>query len=230
MRVLSYNIHGCVGTDRKYNPDRICSIIEQSEADIVALQEVYEYRSIKNFFHTLEALKGYHIIRGPTLDREDGSYGNVLMSRYPVLQEERIDISVPHREPRGAIRVMLEADDELVEVTTTHLGLTAGERIRQLEKLIESGDKNPDPDLRIFAGDLNDWFSRSRFSRLLEQRYGNVPKMSPRTFPAFLPLLKLDRIIVDPPGRLLSLAILNLPFVKKASDHLPLLGEIKGQT
>ena len=42
MRLLSYNIHGCVGADRVEDARRVLDLLEAVDADLVALQEVYD--------------------------------------------------------------------------------------------------------------------------------------------------------------------------------------------
>ena len=37
--VASYNVHKCIGRDGKFDPDRICRVIHELRADVVALQE-----------------------------------------------------------------------------------------------------------------------------------------------------------------------------------------------
>ena len=39
LRVATYNVHACVGTDGRHDPDRVASVITELDADIVALQE-----------------------------------------------------------------------------------------------------------------------------------------------------------------------------------------------
>ena len=39
-RLLTYNVHRCVGTDRRLDVDRIVAVIGEHEPDIVCLQEL----------------------------------------------------------------------------------------------------------------------------------------------------------------------------------------------
>ncbi|CAN5259585.1 hypothetical protein BH09PSE2_BH09PSE2_17080 [soil metagenome] len=40
IRVMTYNVHGCVGGDRKLDVGRIAAVIAREEPDVVALQEL----------------------------------------------------------------------------------------------------------------------------------------------------------------------------------------------
>ncbi len=102
--VASYNIHRAVGGDRRKQPLRIAETIAALDADLIALQEVETpvKAAPQIFLQHLRAL-GYATLLGHTLQRGADHYGNLLLSRLPVLSQQRLDISQPGREPRGLI-------------------------------------------------------------------------------------------------------------------------------
>lgn len=229
MRLLTYNIHGCVGTDRREDADRIFSVIREADADIVALQEVNQYDAVdQSLLHSLRALPEYTLIYGPTFAKSHGDYGNVLMSRFPVVSQQLIDLSVPNREPRGAVSAVVDDHGALVAAVTTHLGLGMTERRHQVERLLDRLKVqygNLDLNLRLLMGDFNEWFFLGHPLRRLRRHFGGAHAR--RTFPSHFPLLALDRIWVKPGRRLERLWTIRTPLSRCASDHLPLVAQLR---
>jgi len=108
LTLATYNIHACVGGDGRFQPDRTVEVLREMSADLVALQEV-EQRDVagEGLLEFLADALDMEAIAGPTLLRGTRHYGNALLTRLPVLAVERVDLSVPRREPRGALDVEL---------------------------------------------------------------------------------------------------------------------------
>ena len=104
--VASYNVHRAVGGDRRKQPLRIAETIAALDADLIALQEVETPADVapRLFLQRLYEF-GYEVVFGHTMLLGPHHYGNLLLSRLPVLCEQRLDISQPGREPRGLIDV-----------------------------------------------------------------------------------------------------------------------------
>ena len=107
LRVASYNIHGCVGTDGCFDPARVQRLIDRIDADILALQEVETDHHGDDVLGRYRQSPDWQVISGPTLLREQGQYGNALITRLPVLDYHLIDLSVGGFEARSAIRAVL---------------------------------------------------------------------------------------------------------------------------
>ena len=219
---VSYNIHQCVGTDGRRDPGRISRVIRDLDAQVIGLQEVNSKsgggREEAQMDYLAQAT-GLAAVPGPTIRREDSQYGNVLLTRFPVAEIRLIDLSVSGREPRGAIDARLDIQGRAVHVIVTHLGLTTSERRNQVDRLKHIlGEKEEQP--LIVLGDTNEWFPLSRAIRTLNRCLGKVPAKP--TFPAWFPLLPLDRIWVRPRGALEAVRVYKSPLAKVASDHLPL--------
>jgi len=167
----------------------------------------------------LSEVSGLQALGGPTMKREDSHYGNVLLTWYPVLRTDNLDLSVRGREPRGAIDAILEIEKRPVRVIVTHLGLRRKERLCQTRQLADHvrGDRSP---LLILLGDINEWYPLSGSLRYLKRWFGRPPARP--TFPARWPVLSLDRIWVRPPNALLRVWSHRTPLARTASDHLPL--------
>lgn len=221
LKVGTYNIHGCIGKDRRYDPERIAAVLRELDCDILALQELLW--NTEEALHLLERLArslGYLSVAGPTLLGRSGHYGNALLTRLSIDRVHRLDLSVPSREPRGALDVVLEATGSRVRVIATHLGLHPSERRTQVRRLL-AGLEGSDTDMpAVLMGDINEWFLWGRPLRWLHRRFSRTP--APATYPAAFPLLALDRIWVHPRHRLVSLRTHRSPLARLASDHLPL--------
>lgn len=221
--MATYNIHRCIGRDGRFDPDRIVEVLRQLDVDVVALQEVESVRDAGlDILDRFARETGMRAIAGPTMTRPDADYGNAVLSRLTIERIARIDLSEPCREARGALHIRFSAPCHL-SLLATHLGLKRGERNRQARRLCQSiaGEA---PSTEVIAGDLNEWIPFGASMRRLRRRFGPSPFLP--TFPAHMPLLSLDRIMVSPPQRLRALRRHRSPLTRIASDHLPLVAEI----
>ena len=157
--VASYNIHQCVGTDGRRDPERIARVILELDAQIIGLQEVNS-KSGRNREEAqmdyLAQTTGLEGVPGTTIWRADSQYGNVLLSGYPIVEVRLVDLSVPGRESRGAIDAMLDIQGRAVRVIVTHLGLTVSERRNQVLRLRQVLQKESEKPV-ILLGDTNEW-------------------------------------------------------------------------
>ncbi|MGV8072993.1 MAG: endonuclease/exonuclease/phosphatase family protein [Syntrophobacteraceae bacterium] len=222
LTVATYNIHRFLGRDGRRDPDRIGEVISEIGADVIGLQEL-DFRHYGNCASSrrvdiLEAT-GLNVIYGFTLPRQSGRFGNALITSHSVREVRRINLSVPGREPRGAIDVDLEIGGKSVQVIVTHLGLRAYERKYQIKRLLDV--ISPDHARpSILLGDFNEWTRRNRRVRSLCNQLGENPTL--RTFPSSYPMLPLDRIWVRPTEMLMDVCVHDTPTARVASDHLPL--------
>jgi endonuclease/exonuclease/phosphatase family metal-dependent hydrolase len=225
IKVATYNIHRCVGVDSRFDPGRIAGVLAEIGADVAAVQELETREE-----HGLDLLEQFAAatslspIAGPTLFRRGARYGNALLTRFPATGIERVDLSIPGREPRGAIEAKLEIAGRRVRVTATHLGLAAAERRAQMITLLQRLERRA-CDCDVVLGDINEWFLWGRPLVWLHRRFERSP--APPTFPATFPILSLDRIWVRPRAWLRSVAKHDTPASRVASDHLPLVAEIE---
>lgn len=225
--VLSYNVHECVGLDRRRDPTRIAQIIRESCAQIVGLQEVHSDSSGDEQLHQmnyLAATTGLQAVPGPAVERRNGHYGNVLLTSCKVLDVYKIDLSYLQREPRGAIDADLEIGGEPVRVIVTHLGLRPAERRFQVKKLLTALSQKRTR-IVILLSDFNEWLPTGRSLRWLHTQLGKTALV--RTFPSRFPIFALDRIWVSPPAALNQLCCFHTPLTRIASDHLPLKATIR---
>jgi endonuclease/exonuclease/phosphatase family metal-dependent hydrolase len=224
LRLVSYNIHGGIGRDRRFNERRILDVLREVEADVIALQEVESTASGVDMLGWLGAELGYHFVAGTTLTRADGHYGNGLLARCPVREFSTFDLSWRGREPRGAISADIDCDGHKLHIVATHLGLRPAERREQVTRLINLFRQRPG-DRGVLLGDLNEWFLWGRPLRRLHRYFQRTP--SPATFPSRMPVLALDRVWTHPRSLLRSLRVHKSATAKVASDHLPLVATLE---
>lgn len=222
--VATWNVHGFVGADRRRDPLRAAALLRELDPDVIALQEVDARAS-----ETFEAIGhelGLEAVAGPALARDEWSYGNLLLSRHPVERSQVLDLSQARREPRSAIDATLDVDGVPVRVLATHLGLGRRERVRQVAQLCDALDAGDACELRVLAGDLNEWRPIPRTSLApLVARFAHCGAR--RTFPSRAPLFALDRVLVDRAEARVALRVVASPIARAASDHLPLSARIE---
>lgn len=241
FRLVTYNIHRAIGVDRRFRPDRIVGILADHDADVVLLQEVDEGvpRSRElNLARELAADLGYpHYALGHNVSLRRGWYGNATLSRYPILRERNIDLTIGRRKRRGCQHTSLQVEKvsghaHMLEIFNLHLGLSARERQKQAGLLARSQEMSELPaDVScILGGDFNDWRSMLRaffveglgFQCATDQQRRNGPRAI-KTYPSISPRGGLDRVYFRGSLRLLRSYRCRHRASKVASDHLPLI-------
>lgn len=236
LRILTYNIHRAIGVDRRFRPERIVEILRHHDADVVLLQEVDEgaprSREMDLGRALASALAFPYVAVGHNVTLRKGRYGNATLSRFPILRERNIDLTIGLRKRRGCQHTTLlpiESGPPL-EVFNLHLGLSARERAQQVELLVRSSEfaqmalEGP----CLIGGDFNDWRSLLRpiftqglgFHCATDRRSGTQQPIA--TYPAFSPRGGLDRVYYR--GlQALGAHRCRLDVSRVASDHLPVV-------
>lgn len=241
LRLITYNIHRAIGLDRRFRLDRIVDIIRDHDVDVVMLQEVDEGvpRSRKmNLAKVLaEELEYPYFAIGHNVSLRKGRYGNATLSRYPIVRERNIDLTVAERKRRGCQHTTImpghgTEPQRRLEVFNLHLGLSARERQRQAGILARSREiMTLDAGTPcLLGGDFNDWRSLLRaffvegmgFRCATDRDTENGPRAL-RTYPSFSPRGGLDRIYYRGGLRLVSSGRCRHQSARIASDHLPVL-------
>ncbi|MBX3460741.1 MAG: endonuclease/exonuclease/phosphatase family protein [Planctomycetes bacterium] len=234
MRILSYNIHkGIGGRDRLYRLERIIDVIREQHADIVCLQEVDRNVKRSGFDDQpalLQQAFGYDFAIYQFNHRVgDGGYGNLVLSRFPIIRRHNISLRYRGRKNRRAQLALIDARGVHIRLVNWHLGLGEAERQWQTRHLLthesyrEYGDA-----VTLVAGDFNDWRNTLQSGALAEQMLAQVsaPPSRFRTFPAYLPVGALDKVFVCNRIALQRAHVVRSTLAARASDHLPLVVDL----
>ena len=235
FRIMTYNVHRCLGTDGKLSPHRIAEVIAACDPDVVALQEVDVGRVRSGGIDQVAAIAGQLGMRPhfhPAMRLLGELYGNAILTRSPstVVRAALLPSpKIPGRiEPRGALWAAVEANGTEIQIINTHLGLPAYERMAQAKTLLGLNwlGQLDGRDPVILLGDFNAR-RRSvvyrRFTARLRDAQLVLHKRGRRTFPARMPMLGIDHIFCSRSVDVLGVEVPRNKLVRTASDHLPLV-------
>jgi endonuclease/exonuclease/phosphatase family metal-dependent hydrolase len=242
-RIMTYNVHSCVGVDEKLDVDRIADVIAQSRPDIVALQELDVGRMRTGGVdqaHAIAERLGMSFHFNCALKVEEEQYGDAILTALPMRKVRIGSLPTLPRvrglEPRGAVWVAIDIGGVEVQVLNTHLGLIPLEQRLQVNALL-----GPDwlghadcRDPTILIGDFN---ATSRYGvyRSLAQRLRDAQYDRPRsglrqtipTFPSRFPVLRIDHMFVSQGVEVTDLHAPSGALPRQASDHLPLVFDFR---
>ncbi len=240
VRMLTYNVHSCVGIDGRLSPQRVARVIARYQPDVVALQEVDVGRArtgrIDQAGVIAECLQmDYHF--HPAIQLEEEAYGDCVLSRLPMrlVKKGRLPTLPKTRglEPRGALWVAIDLGGQTLQVVNTHLGLRARERRLQIQALLGedwlAGCRVPGP--LVLCGDLNA-SPQSAVWRLCARTLGDIQQgaagRSPRrTWFGWHPIARIDHIFVNAQLEVLYVDVGDDYLARLASDHRPLFAELR---
>ena len=226
MRIATYNVHKCRGLDGRTSATRIAGVLAELDADVIALQEVLDHQA-----EIISTDLRMPFVLGENRKHHGYGYGNVVLSRHPIVESRNYDLSVRGREERGCLRADIDLGTGApLHVFNVHLGTALIERRHQGRRLI-APDLLNDVELgrpRLVLGDFNEW-TTGLATRLLRSHMQSADVRAhlrrSRTYPGVLPFLHLDHIYYDPALRLEKLSLCRTRKALVASDHLPLVGE-----
>ncbi|MFC1574412.1 endonuclease/exonuclease/phosphatase family protein [Candidatus Latescibacterota bacterium] len=142
IRIMTFNLHHCEGTDSVYDVARIARFMQDHKADIILCQEVdrgYSDRSNnENQPKILKEMLGYHSFYGPNIGE---IYGNLILSRFPLLDTRNVPLpNTENKEPRGIIVSTVIVNGRSLSLLNTHLSAFSrknrDEQVVYLQKLI----------------------------------------------------------------------------------------------
>jgi endonuclease/exonuclease/phosphatase family metal-dependent hydrolase len=226
LRLASYNIHKCLGTDRRREPGRIIDVINAVGADVIALQEVdrrmgpraaalpYDMVLKHTDFTPLPLAPN-----GPSL----GWHGQTLLVRSDIEIGAFAKIDLPGLEPRGAVMAEIVHPAGAFRIVGVHLGLVRRYRRQQLAEIRSAVEARAAMPTAIL-GDFNEWSSRGGMEPLVGAYHVHAPG---RSFHAARPVAALDRIALGHGLHLRNAGVEKSPLARLASDHLPIWADIR---
>jgi endonuclease/exonuclease/phosphatase family metal-dependent hydrolase len=235
-RILTYNVHRCVGPDRRLDVGRVADVIAAQAPDIVALQEVDVGRARTGGVdqaHAIAERLGMTSRFHPALKVEEELYGDAILTALP---ERLIKAGplpgyprLPRLEPRGALWVAITVGGVDLQVLNTHLGLVPREQDLQAAAIMGHDwlgrwdRRNP----LIVLGDFNvgGWGGPYRaLSRgMSDARKAVGSGRRTATFPSRLPVREIDHVLVSSLVTVRSVHAPRDAGARHASDHLPLV-------
>ncbi len=232
IRIATYNIHRSRGMDRRTSPGRIADVLRDIDADVVALQEVIGAGPAgAGQAEEIGAALGMGWVMNPVRQLRRHLFGNVIMSRFPIVQHGHYDLSWRTCEPRACQRAELDlGEGRVLHVYNVHLGTAVLERRYQAPRLASYVHDHRVKGPKIIMGDFNEWM-RGLATRTLSALFESVDIHSHlkrrRTYPGIFPVLHLDHIYYEGEVEVRSV---ELPRTRKAliaSDHLPLVATLR---
>jgi endonuclease/exonuclease/phosphatase family metal-dependent hydrolase len=244
LRIMTVNVHkGFNFFNRRFVLRELRDAVRQAGVDLVFLQEIHGTRhGTRMAGHARPHVPHYEFLAGqiwPAFAHggnavcANGDHGNALLSKYPIVRSEHIDVSVATQEKRGLLHCALRLPGRanIVHAICVHLGLKQSHRARQLQQLCDFVRQYvPHSEPLLVAGDFNDWRGHAhaalRQCADLGEVFVEAHGVAARTFPARFPLLRLDRIYVRSVRDHSPLALPARPW-SGLSDHVPIAAEIR---
>lgn len=240
FKLLTLNMHkGFTVFNRSFVLPELRDALRDESVDIVFLQEVHgshlqhaqrhqHWPAVPQYEYLAESMWPEYSY-GRNAVYPQGDHGNALLSKYPIMRYQNLDVSIGNIEQRGLLHSVLKVPghDE-VHAICVHLGLRENHRQQQLYLLRELVESLPSSAPVIVAGDFNDWRKKadsvlvpSGLDEVFVEAYGKPAK----SFPARWPLLSLDRIYVRNATTSRAEVLHQRPW-SHLSDHAPLAVEV----
>jgi endonuclease/exonuclease/phosphatase family metal-dependent hydrolase len=217
--------------DRRVIPSRIADVLREIDADVVALQEVVGAGpGGEGQAEEIGAALGMGWVMAPVRHLRRHLFGNVVMSRFPIIHHSQYDLSWRTCESRACQRADLDlGGGRTLHVYNVHLGTAVLERRYQAPRLASYVHDRRVPGPKIILGDFNEWtrgLATKTLSSLFESIDIHAHLRRRRTYPGLFPVLHLDHIYYEGQVEVRSV---ELPRGRKAliaSDHLPLVATL----
>jgi endonuclease/exonuclease/phosphatase family metal-dependent hydrolase len=247
ITLASYNMHKAVGLDGRRDPHRILHVLQEIDADVVALQEadkrvggrgstvphelidshgLYkpEHLGVRHKRVLEKARK--HTDRLLKLDtRNIGWHGNAILVKPDVGVLDCAALELPTLEPRGAVIAELLVRDRPLRVVGMHLDLSGLWRRRQIRAILAEIARRPQKMPTVLMGDTNEWRTIAGCLKDFEPEFHIAP--TGPSFHARHPVAQLDRIIVDKNLSIEAAGVHMSAAARRASDHLPIWARVR---
>jgi endonuclease/exonuclease/phosphatase family metal-dependent hydrolase len=231
LRIATYNIHRCRGMDGRTIPARIADVIRAIEPDVIALQEVIGAGPHSSgHAEEIGALAGLGWVMAPARHLRGALFGNVVLSRFPIRHHAQYDLSWKTCEPRNCQRVDIAVGEHTLHLYNVHLGTAFLERRHQAGRLSAILHDRRVGKPKVVLGDFNEWM-RGLATTMLSARLQSIDLRAHlrrrRTYPGVFPVLHLDLIYFDGEVEVVKLELPRTRLSLMASDHLPLVAELR---
>nr|WP_279380437.1 endonuclease/exonuclease/phosphatase family protein [Polymorphobacter multimanifer] len=221
MLVASYNIHKAVGTDGRRMPERILDVLAEIGADVAVLQEADTRFGVRTSVFPGDMLGRAGWQAAPVAEHAAaiGWHGNAILVREGVELVRAARLPLPALEPRGAVMADVATGGLTLRLVGAHLDLSGLWRARQVRELLAGVARAPGNPPELVMGDFNEWRPMGAAMAAFGERLRVVPL--PPSFPARMPLGRLDRAFANPALKVLDSGVHRSALSRLASDHLP---------
>ena len=247
ITIASYNMRKAIGTDRRRNPHRVLEVLQEIDADVVALQEADKRFGGRASAVPHELIDEHGLYKPVPLGvrhkrpmekarkraeqmlridtRNIGWHGNALLVKHDVGILDCSALDLPTLEPRGAVMAeLLLPGDRPLRVVGMHLDLSGLWRRRQMRAILDAIEARPQQMPTVLMGDTNEWRVAAGCLTDLPGNYRIAD--TGFSFHARHPLAALDRIICDSAITIKAAGVHTSEAARKASDHLPIWAEL----
>jgi endonuclease/exonuclease/phosphatase family metal-dependent hydrolase len=217
-----------IGTDRRRRPDRTIEVLNELDADVIALQEAdrrFGARISALPLHLIEEHSDYKPVQFGVRADSLGWHGNALLVKKKIEILACEPLHLPSLEPRGAVIADLKLDGSELRVVGMHLDLSGLWRRRQAHSILAHLDSRAGDPPTVLMGDLNEWSAKGGCLR----DFGHHLTFAEcgRSFHVRRPIAELDRIMVNHRLRIMESGVHCSATARKASDHLPVWASLR---
>jgi len=228
IRVASYNMRKAIGTDRRRRPERTIDVLNELDADVIALQEADRRFGSRASALPLAMIEQHSDYKPVELDIRAGSigwHGNALLVKKKVDVLEHHLFDLPSLEPRGAVLADVSVDGAELRIVGMHLDLSGLWRRQQAHAILRHLQERDGERHAVLMGDLNEWSTRGGCLREFALDHDFAP--CGRSFHARRPIASLDRIMVSRDLEIVASGTHRTAASRRASDHLPIWAEVR---
>jgi endonuclease/exonuclease/phosphatase family metal-dependent hydrolase len=227
IRVASYNMRKAIGTDRRRRPERTIEVLNELDADVIALQEADRRFGSRASAIPVALLEAHSDYKAVELDIRAGSigwHGNALLVRKEIEVLEHHLFDLPSLEPRGAVLADVMVDGTPLRCVGMHLDLSGLWRRQQARAILDHLAEREGKPSVVLMGDLNEWSSRGGCLREFAADHDFAP--CGLSFHARRPIASLDRIMISRDLKVVDSGVHKTACSRRASDHLPIWADL----
>jgi hypothetical protein len=221
LTIASYNIHKGVGSDGRRSPQRILDVLDEVAADVAVLQEADTRFGVRRSVLSGEMLAACGWVAAPLGDHAAlGWHGNAVLVRGAARLTHCAPIHLPALEPRGAVLADVMLGQHTLRLVGAHLDLSGLWRARQTRAMVAAIASAPGNPPELVMGDFNEWRGGGAALGELARHWREI--RLPASFPARLPLGRLDRAFACHALDVADAGVHASALARAASDHLPI--------
>jgi len=228
FRVASYNMRKAIGTDRRRRPERTIEVLNELNADIIALQEAdrrFGSRSSALPLRMIEEHSDYHPVPLGGRANSLGWHGNAVLVKRHVEVVDCEALHLPSLEPRGAVFADLRVDGLELRVVGMHLDLSGLWRRQQAHAILAHLETRHRRLPAVLMGDLNEWSQKGGCLRDFAHHLHFAE--CGRSFHVRRAIARLDRIMISSGLEVVDSGVHHSPTARKASDHWPIWAQLR---